>query len=229
MQASYTWSKDLGDMNSETANASSGNSGDPTNLSQQYGPVYFNHPQRFIINYAYDLPFGQHQGFLGKVLEGWNVSGVTTVQGGTPLTITDAAGGTIFGTSTSRAEMCPGATYGSALTSGSVQSKLNDYVSLGAFCTSDLPTIGNGTGYGNSGVGILLGPGQFNFDFSLVKTTRITERQALIFRAEAFNLFNHPQFLNPSNLAVSTPGTFGEIIGSSVNPRILQLALKYIF
>jgi hypothetical protein len=163
------------------------------------------------------------------VLEGWNVSGVTTVQGGTPLTITDANGGTIFGTATSRAEMCPGATYGTAKTPGSVQSNLNDYVSLSAFCTSDLPKIGNGTGYGNAGVGILLGPGQFNFDFSLVKTTRITERQALIFRAEAFNLFNHPQFLNPANLAVSTPGTFGEIISSSVNPRILQLALKYIF
>jgi hypothetical protein len=228
-QASYTWSKDLGNMNSETANASSGNSGDPTNLSQQYGPVYFNHPQRFIINYAYDLPFGQHQGFVGKVLEGWNVSGVTTVQGGTPLTITDANGGTIFGTATSRAQMCPGATYGTAKTPGSVQSNLNDYVSLGAFCSSDLPKIGNGTGYGNAGVGILLGPGQFNFDFSLVKTTRIRERQALIFRAEAFNLFNHPQFLNPANLAVSTPGTFGEITASSVNPRILQLALKYIF
>ncbi len=43
----------------------SANSGDPTNLCQQYGPVYFSHPQRFIINYAYDLPLGKHQGALG--------------------------------------------------------------------------------------------------------------------------------------------------------------------
>jgi hypothetical protein len=166
---------------------------------------------------------------LGYLLGGWNVSGVTTIQDGTPLTITDANGGTIYGTATSRAQMCPGATYGTALTPGSVTANLNDYVNINAFCTKDLPVIGNGTGYGNAGVGILLGPGNFNFDFSLVKTTRIKERQALIFRAEAFNLFNHPQFLAPGNLAVSTPGTFGEITTSAVNPRILQLALKYIF
>jgi hypothetical protein len=233
MQGSYSWSKDLGNMNSEVANESSGNSGDPTNLAQQYGPVYFNHPQRFIINYAYDLPFGTHQGFLGKVLEGWNIGGVTTVQQGTPLTITDANGGTIYGVNTSRAEMCPGATYGSALTSGGIQSRLGGasggpgYLNVSAFCAT--PTIGDGTGYGNAGVGIFLGPGNFNFDVSLVKTTRFKERQAVIFRAEAFNLFNHPQFSNPANLAVSSPATFGQITTTSVNPRVMQLALKYIF
>jgi hypothetical protein len=233
MQGSYSWSKDLGDMNSEVANASSGNSGDPTNLAQQYGPVYFNHPQRFIINYAYDLPFGTHQGFAGKLLQGWNIGGVTTVQQGTPLTITDANGGTIYGVNTSRAEMCPGATYGSALTSGGIESRLGGasggpgYLNVNAFCAT--PTIGDGTGYGNAGVGIFLGPGNFNFDVSLVKTTRFRERQALIFRAEAFNLFNHPQFSNPANLAVSSPATFGRITTTSVNPRVMQLALKYVF
>jgi hypothetical protein len=88
--------------------------------------------------------------------------------------------------------------------------------------------IGNGTGYGDSGVGILLGPGQFNFDASLIKNTRIKESQNIQFRAEFFNLFNHPQFANPA-LALSTPATFGQITSSSVNPRIIQFALKYIF
>jgi hypothetical protein len=229
-QASYTWSKDLGDL---TGNAA--NSGDPTNLHQQYGPVAFNRSQRLIVNYAYDLPFGTHQGVAGYLLGGWNLSGVVTVQNGTPLTITDAAGGTIYGVNTSRAEMCPGTTYSSAVTQGGVESRLGGasggpgYVNASAFCTSALPQIGNGTGFGNAGLGILLGPGQFNFDNSLIKTTRIRERQTLQFRAEFFNLFNHPQFSNPGTLAVSTPGTFGQITGTSVNPRIIQFALKYAF
>ena len=163
------------------------------------------------------------------MLNGWNVSGVTTIQDGLPLTITDGNGGSIYGVTTSRAQMCPGATYGSISPSGGTVSKLNNYVNTGAFCTADMPQIGNGTGYGNAGVGIVHGPGQVNFDFSLIKTTHISEHQTLMFRAEAFNLFNHPQFSNPANLAVSTPAAFGAIVASSVNPRILQLALKYSF
>jgi hypothetical protein len=233
MQGSYTWSKDLGDLQT-AANPNSGNSGDPTSLSQQYGPVYFSHPQRFILNYAYDLPFGQHNGPLGYVLGGWNVGGVTTIQDGTPLTITDANAGTIYGAGVSRAQMCNGATYANAATPGGTEARLNDYINVNAFvggpgCSSVLPQIGNGTGFGNSGVGILLGPGNFNFDVTLMKTTRIKERQAIIFRAEAFNLFNHPQFGNPGGLAVSTLQGFGVINTTSVNPRIMQVALKYIF
>jgi hypothetical protein len=91
------------------------------------------------------------------------------------------------------------------------------------------PAIGNGTGYGNSGVGILLGPGNFNFDTSLIKNTRIRERHIVQFRAEFFNFFNHAQFSNPTNLAVSTPGTFGQITTTSVGPRVVQFALKYNF
>jgi hypothetical protein len=239
MQGSYTWSKALSTVNGTLAGAVSGNSNDPENLAQQYGPTYFSHPQRFIINYSYDLPLGQHTGFTGKLLEGWNVSGVTTIQDGTPLTITDARDGTIYGVGANgqqRAEICPGASYSSAATPGGVEARLggisggSGYISPSAFATACVaPGIGDGTGWGNSGVGILLGPGNFNFDFTLMKTTKITERQTLVFRAEAFNLFNHPQFSNPANLAISTPSTFGQITTTSVNPRVMQLALKYIF
>jgi hypothetical protein len=230
MQASYTFSKDLGDL---TGNA--GNSGDPTNLGQQYGPVGFSRPQRFIVNYAYDLPFGtNHQGLMKYLAEGWNLSGVTTVQDGTPLTFTDTKGGSIYGISTSRAEMCPGATYQSAITSGGTEARLGGvsggpgYFNINAFCTADLPQIGNGTGYGNSGIGILQGPGQFNFDFSAIKNTRFREKHVVQFRAEFFNFFNHPQFAAPAT-AVSSAATFGLITGTTVNPRVVQFALKYNF
>jgi hypothetical protein len=95
------------------------------------------------------------------------------------------------------------------------------------------PVIGNGTGYGDAGYGIILGPGQFNFDAAIQKTTKvggIHEDASLVFRTEFFNVFNHPQFSNPtgSQLDVSN-ATFGQITSESVNPRLIQFALKYVF
>ena len=79
---------------------------------------------------------------------------------------------------------------------------------------------------------MILGPGQFNFDTTLGKTTRvggIHEDAMLQFRAEFFNLFNHPQFNIPAGLNFGAPGNFGQITSTSVNPRLVQLALKYVF
>jgi hypothetical protein len=91
--------------------------------------------------------------------------------------------------------------------------------------------------FGNSGPGIILGPGEFNWDISLIKTTHITERQTIQFRTEFFNAFNHPQFANPGGEGAINPGalqignpTFGQITGPlAVNPRVIQFGLKYLF
>jgi hypothetical protein len=244
MQASYTYSKDLSDIQA-ILTGSGANSNLPTALAQQYGPVGFSHPQRFVINYSYDLPFGNPSGALGLLAKGWNVSGVTTVQDGTPLTLSNQNNGTVYdqGTyDTARVQMCPGSTYGSIATPGGVGSRLGGIAGGPGFfntaavnCTApNAPNslaagpYGVPTMYGDGGVGIILGPGNFNWDISLVKTTHITERQMVIFRTEFFNTFNHPQFSNPA-LAVSTAATFGQITTTSVNPRLIQFALKYIF
>ena len=92
-------------------------------------------------------------------------------------------------------------------------------------------TATNGTGWGDVGPSIILGPGQFNWDISLIKTTKvggIHEDGSLVFRTEFYNAFNHAQFSNPGTLDV-TKGTFGQITSSSVNPRLIQFGLKYIF
>jgi hypothetical protein len=132
--------------------------------------------------------------------------------------------------------MAPGATYATVATPGGVENRLGGlsggpgYLNAAAFGT--VPVIGDGTGFGNSGIGIIEGPGQFNFDASISKLTRvggIREDAMLQFRAEFFNIFNHPQFANPTTLDVSQTQSFGLITGSSVNPRLTQLALKYIF
>ena len=111
---------------------------------------------------------------------------------------------------------------------------MSSYFNASAFCkipvVGAVNGVGGATGYGNSGRNILFGPGQFNWDMSLAKLTRvggIREDATLEFRFEGFNVFNHPMFSNPGT-AVGT-ASFGVISTTSVGPRILQLALKYVF
>ncbi|MBZ5502846.1 MAG: carboxypeptidase-like regulatory domain-containing protein [Acidobacteriia bacterium] len=89
--------------------------------------------------------------------------------------------------------------------------------------------LGAGTGYGNSGKGAVLGPGQFNFDMVLMKNTKIREFGTLQFRVEAFNVWNHAQFNPPAGNNVNTPASFGKITSTSVTPRVFQFAMKFSF
>ncbi len=227
LQASYTFSKNLSNL----GGGESSNSNDPLDLDQQYGPTGWNRPHRFILNYQYELPFGMHQGAMGKLLNGWSISGITTIQNGLPLSFSDDAVGTIYGTSGGRAQMCEGVTHASILTSGDIRDRLGGdsggpgYLNADAFC--DPPAIGNGTGWGNSGRGIARGPGQFNWDISIIKDTEISEGHRFQFRTEFYNAFNTPQFGNPGTNRAT--GSFGEINGTTVNPRIIQFGFKYIF
>jgi hypothetical protein len=241
MQAAYTWSRAFSDF-AGVNGMGAGMSNAPLFRSQDWGLNNGYRPQRLVINYNYNIPNGGANGLLGKITGGWSVSGVTTIQDGTPLTVTDALGGTIYGSpASSRAEMAPGATYASILTPGNVENKLNNYLNAQAFSsvpavnpngsvTSQAACPSCGTGWGNSGVGVALGPGQFNWDISLAKTTRvggIRESGVLQFRAEFFNAFNHAQFGNPSTTL--NQGPFGLITTTTVNPRLVQFALKYLF
>ena len=232
MQASYTFSKNLTTLGA----GDSSNSNDPLDLDQQYGPTGWNRPHRFILNYQYDLPFGSHQGAKGKLVNGWSIAGVTTIQNGLPLTFTQTTRNSIYGGGTFRAQMCAGATHDSIPTSGDIHDRLGGvsggpgYFNKAAFCA--LPTggiYGNGTGWGNSGIGIARGPGQFNWDISIIKNTPIKEGHIFQFRTEFYNAFNHTQFANPATGLGNFPDTFGQITATSVNPRIIQFGFKYLF
>jgi hypothetical protein len=241
-QGSYTWSKNLSNVGFNAANLN-----DPSNLDQQYGPTPFSRPHRFVVGYQYQLPF-KGSGIVGTLVQDWMVSGTTLIQTGNPLTLFDGRGGTIYTGGTpsngaekgaSRAQLCPGFTYDQILTSGSVKDRLGRpgdpsakrYFNLSAFCTP--PTIGNGTDFGDSGVGIVMGPGQANTDLSLTKLFRIRERQTIQFRSEFFNAFNHPQFALPlgnfNQSLITSNANFGLITATSVNPRLIQFALRYQF
>jgi hypothetical protein len=115
-------------------------------------------------------------------------------------------------------------------TPGGLESRLGAWINMQALCSP--PAIGSdgATGYGNTGQNFLDGPPQINTDFSLGKTTvvgGVREDAELAFRVEFYNSLNHPQFSNPG----TTLGTanFGVITQTSVAPRLIQFALKYMF
>ena len=258
-QAAYTFSRAFTTQGYSTGappGPGQTNIGNPT--APEYGPNPQYRPQRLVLNYSYDIP-GRGKGVMGVLTKGWTLSGVTTIQGGQPLSVLDTRGGSVYGLSgapalmASTAQIAAGMTYANIASTGSVNTRLGGssqgcgYFACANPATftsgasnftafSTIPVIGTagggtgGTGFGDSGVGIFLGPGQFDFDTTLAKMTRVGgvhEDARLQFRAEFFNLFNHPQFAVPANnLAL---GSFGQITATSVNPRLIQLALKYIF
>ncbi|MGB9069894.1 MAG: carboxypeptidase regulatory-like domain-containing protein [Candidatus Acidiferrales bacterium] len=243
LQASYTWGRDFTNVTGvdlSAGGAGSAKSNDPNNLRQQWGLADYTRPQRFVVNYTYRFP-DYHNGerFADKALSGWNVSGVTVVQDGLPLTLTDSTGGAVYGfAGTSRAQLCPGFTVAQIKNPGGAKANLNNYFNLDSVADTSahacsmpvLDGVAGATIYGNTRRSILLGPGQFNWDFAIAKRTTVgglREDAYLEFRTEFFNTFNHTQFTNP---ATSVSGaTFGVISSASVGPRIMQFALRYAF
>jgi hypothetical protein len=230
-QAAYTWSKAMTTVQGTGQTAvfvgGSGNSNDPADRFQRWSPSGFDRTNRMVIVYLWQIPnIKSGSSFVQQVLHNWSLSGVATIQSGLPLTITDSRGGSIYGfASTSRAQLCPGITYGDIPTAGSVGRRVNNYFNTAAFCP--VPVVGNGTGYGNSGAGIVRGPDQNNIDLSVTKMFKVAERHSFEFRSEFFNTLNHVQY--------STPGTafgtasFGVIGSTSVAARLIQFGLKYNF
>lgn len=159
------------------------------------------------------------------------MAGVVTIQSGSALTISDANSTNVFGISEDRAQLTGTCTKSQLVNGGSIESKLNGY--FNASCFTAPPVIGAdgiGTAFGDSGTGIVDGPGQANLDLAISKSVVLAwphERTSLEFRAEFFNALNHPQFANPDTNFTSP--TFGIITSTSVNARVGQLALKFAF
>lgn len=264
MQAAYTWDRNLSDVffsnsaNINDALALKTRPGLNGPAHGQWGPVSFDRFQRFVVNYSYDLPFGNgSEGITKKVINGWGVSGVTIAQSGNPLTFIGGGTGGAYGTNqqlsfqgVTTAEFCGGMGNGNVKSSGSARSHVlggTPYFNTAAFNISGscgaLPIVPFGdataTDYGNSAVGIATGPGQFNWDISIVKNTQITERVRMQFRSDFYNAFNHPQFAPPQGTNFGTVGfenvgnfatpTGNFITATSVNPRLIQFGVHFFF
>jgi hypothetical protein len=251
--AAYTFAKSIDDAGDSLGAAFGGGFGIPilgqlvynnqNNVSSQRSVSDFDRTHRLVFNYTWNLPklVSERSNAIGKSANGWTLSGIMTLQSGLPFSILDSAAGTLFGPATlyTTGDLAPGATLADAGRSGSVSSRVNEFFNTSAFAPAPFvpdgglidgkcPVSGGGTIFGNLGRNILRGPDQRDFDVALVKTTPLTDRVKLIFRWEIFNMLNRPNFANPSN-DVSTRSAFGTISALTVNPRIMQYALKLQF
>jgi len=212
LQGAYTWSKELdytsGDNSTQLSN--------PFDRSFDYGPGSYDRRHIAIFSYIYDLPFfknSQH-GFVRYTLGGWQLSGVTTFETGTPITPTignDILG--LGGNATARPNV-----------SGTVTMphSVDSWFSPSSFSQ---PAFGS---FGNLGRGAIFGPGRGNWDVSLFKEFLFTKREGprVQFRFETFNTFNHTQF---NGIALNyNDANFGKV-QSAFDPRIIQLGLKFLF
>jgi len=231
--ASYTFSKTLDTDGSELNGTSAGNTlplGDQSSPSERWGRTSIDRPQRFVFSTTWVLP-SPRSGLQRTLFAGWDVAAVVTIQSGTALTVADTNANNVFGISEDRAQLSGKCTKSQLVTRGPVGSKLNNYFDRSCFTTP--PVIGSdgiGTSFGNSGTGIVDGPGQANVDLALSKILAMkwpASLGALQFRVEFFNALNHPQFANPDTNFTSP--TFGVISSTSVDARVLQLALKFAF
>jgi hypothetical protein len=251
--AAYTLAKSIDDAGDSLGAAIGGTFGlpifgqvvynDQNEVAAQRGVSDFDRTHRLVVSGVWNLPARQYAGnaVVQKLGHGWSLSGVATLQSGLPFSIMDSAAGTLFGPATlnTTGSLAAGATLADAGRSGSVSSRINEFFNTKAFVPAPFvldgglidgkyPVSGGGTIFGNLGRNILRGPDQQDFDIAAIKTTPLTERVKLIFRWEIFNVLNRPNFANPSN-DVSTLSTFGVISALTVNPRIMQYALKLEF
>src|ERR1700752_1183799 len=230
--AAYTLGKSSDYYSGGTINELFAMPGDQLNWKLNYGPSDYDRRHRFVTSFVYDLPKLSVRSRAAKAaLNNWQVNGILTLQTGTPFTIIDSPNLAII----QRANFAAGA--GNLLTTGDVESRLNQYFNTSAFVllrpivaggnlgTPNNPTFDPKNPFGNTPRNFLYGPGQKNLDLSVVKFIPIKETVRAEIRAEFFNLFNWTNFANPnSNIAV--PATFGRITTTSSGPRVIQFAFK---
>jgi hypothetical protein len=192
-------------------------------------------PQRLVISYVLDLPFGQGRRYLSdigdtlnKLVEGWGIDGVTTFQRGFPLVFSNgqANDATLFGTG-SRPNIVPGC---QKSRSGGNVLRLTPWFNTACFTAPANFTFGSEPRVDP----MLRSNGVNNFDFAVFKKVLLdpNERLGFEFRMEVFNLLNRPQFAPPNTICcTSNNANFGVITATApgTNPRLIQFALKFLF
>ncbi|MBV8830222.1 MAG: TonB-dependent receptor [Acidobacteriaceae bacterium] len=224
--AAYTFSKAISDVGSRLAiNFANPGIQDSNNLRAERSLANFDVPQRFVLSFTYQLPFGpgktflgSTRGALGKLVAGWEVNGVATFQNGTPLGLTTSVNQTNSFGGGSR----PNNNGTSAGLSGSIENRLNQYFNTSVFSQPAAFTFGNTA----RTLPDVFAPGTSNFDFSIVKNTYFFERYNAQLRGEFFNGLNNVNFGSPGTTFGTS--TFG-VISSASDGRVVQLALKFLF
>jgi hypothetical protein len=186
----------------------------------------FDVPQDLVASYTVQLPFDLLTGkgaWSDRLAAGWALSGISTFATGQPVQIGESDDRSLTGTFADTVDEPSYANNGSHLfVNRNPRSQLT-YFNPNYFVVEPLGQVGNVMRR------FFFGPGILNSDLALLKDTKLSESRSIQFRAEAFNIFNHAQFGNPSgNINNAGAGGFGYVT-SAQNPRIMQVALKVQF
>jgi hypothetical protein len=231
-RANYTYSKCLDIADEEGSSQAQNGPGDvnhPYAPLQDYGPCTIDVTQAVGLSGSYELPIGKGRPFMGKVtgpadkiISGWQINSIGTIYTGLPLTPVTGNNQTGSGEQSNSDRPSWNPAFTGPLIVGSPQEWFNP----NAFMLQQSGT------YGNVGKGIMRGPGLKEWDMSLFKTTTLTERAKLQFRAEFFNITNSVN-LNTPSLTIFSHGAItpsaGTITSTVTTSRQIQLALKLLF
>jgi Carboxypeptidase regulatory-like domain len=221
----FTYSHTLDNTNQEGNGTSSPLDSFNLKLSKARGD--FDRPMSLNSSVIFTPPVGRHQKYLSSmprwadsVVGGWDVGALIVIQSAAPFSVTS-------GRATSASTVSSWANYSGDRNTGELQRR-GDGVYF--FTPSDVAlfTFPGAGEIGNSGRNSFRGPTYYNVDASLVKRFKLAETRAVTFRAEAYNLFNHPQFGTPS-LSLTTPSTFGKYSATLNGARTMQMALRFDF
>ena len=243
MLVAYTFAHNSGNADGNVGGAIQ----DSYHANREHGPVSPDLRHRISISYIYELPFGHGRRFLGDlhgvgeaVLGNWQVSGITSVQSGEALTAALSSDVTNTGSFSPRPNQIHNpydfnfipdpAAFSDPNGYNCTQGKqtLQCWYNPEAFAIPDLAEgQSSAHQFGNSHIGNLRGPDLVNFDFVLQKNFKIHESQQLQFRAEFFNLLNHPNFGLPG-ANPDVPGG-NSVTNTATDNRQVEFALRYTF
>ena len=261
LSSGYTFGKSIGDTDTLSPFLDGSTIGlvqNYNNIKEERSVLSFSIAQRWVTSYVLDLPFGKGKmwannlnGTMNRVVSGWSVNGITTLQTGRPLALTQNANAlsSSFGGGLTRPDVTAGC---AKATTGSAQQRLGKWFDTSCYKQAGVIqynglTLSNGQANQmlNYALGTesrveprLQGPGIANWDFTAQKSTPITESTNIAFRVEFFNIFNRKQFANPAmNISNATfdskgqpiGGAFGTITTQQNNPRQIQGSLRFNF
>lgn len=179
----------------------------------------FDARHRIVLSYYWEIPARKYDGFAGKALDGWALSGITTYQTGFPIRITSSSDTELMNSFDFELPGEPNQV--APFRWERPQSNGNSYFNASDFAFSALGTVGNAPRT------ICCGPGISNTDFAIMKHIPISESKYFEFRSEFFNIFNHTQFYNPDG-NITDGSQFGTVTQVKP-PRLIQFALKFFF
>jgi hypothetical protein len=253
--ASYTFAKSIDNASGQGGGAGVGGVVNPGGVGEtsailgnqlnnraNRGPSDFDRTHRFVLSGLWTPPLPGSHGFARHLVKDWQIGGIVTAQTGLPIDIVDTGAGSFYGLSGAGAALArPNWATGATAAAAMQNIPAGYYFNPAAFVRptiaagQTIPSSGGaaiagaaGTDIGNVGRNVLRGPKQINVDFALSKRFPIRESYSLELRGDAFNLLNQVNLANPLS-DLNAGASFGRIISTTNNPRLVQFALKLQF